>query len=93
MDMHKVSSTAKGSNGNGCSHHWKIEEARGEYSWGKCCICHERRQFKNWIGADTYFGAHYEKVLKGNRIALQRFRGMPTCQSPRVVALELENIR
>ena len=32
-----------------CEHHWVIETANGPTSWGECQICHEGKEFKNFI--------------------------------------------
>ncbi len=32
-----------------CSHHWVIEPANGPLSQGVCQICHEVRDFENYI--------------------------------------------
>lgn len=65
--MSKMSSPAKGSNGNGCQHHWCIGEARGEYSTGVCRYCGEQQEFKNWLPALHLASIPVEKTRKGGK--------------------------
>lgn len=37
-----------------CRHHWIIETADGPTSWGKCQVCHERKEFKNFVEVTDY---------------------------------------
>lgn len=36
-----------------CVHRWVIETPKGQYSDGKCRLCGEERQFKNWADLDA----------------------------------------
>ncbi len=39
---------------DGHAHHWRIDEANGPMSSGRCKICGMARPFKNWL-SDTDF--------------------------------------
>lgn len=36
------------------SHHWRIEEANGQFSEGVCIICGATKQFSNWLADSDY---------------------------------------
>lgn len=33
-----------------CTHHYRLEEPRGEFSLGTCKLCGSKKQFRNWEG-------------------------------------------
>ena len=37
-----------------CAHYWVIEPANGPVSLGECQVCHEVKEFKNFIDEHDY---------------------------------------
>lgn len=91
MVMQKVRPAIKnGGNRGRCSHHWVIESARAETSWGVCKLCGETKEFMNWVPPAVITGYDVSKAVEGGR------RGSPTrnpVYNPIAVAYELAEIR
>ena len=55
-----------------CAHHWIIDPAEGNTSWGECQKCHLQGEFKNSIAIDN--SGNWVEAAKAKRKALEDSR-------------------
>ena len=60
--MSRTIDTQAPSDSSGHVHHWRIEEANGPISYGRCKTCAGQKAFRNWL-LETDFTTQSEHEL------------------------------
>ncbi|MEO6044963.1 MAG: hypothetical protein ABIQ47_13750 [Tepidiformaceae bacterium] len=60
--MSQITDTPAPANSSAHTHHWRIEEANGPVSYGRCKGCGGQKEFRNWL-LETDFTTRSEHEL------------------------------